>query len=477
MDVDAPEEISVDVPLVVDVDRTLLRTGLAYETLWAAFGRAPLRTLQCVFRNARSPARLKHDLANIATPRVELLPIQEELREHIRLAKEKGQDVHLMTEASQSMVDAIAKRLDLPGPHFGSTFEHILADEVRAEFLTNRFGRKGYDYAGKGFQDLPSWVTARKRIVVAPSPTLRQKLVSAAGPVEIIGHRWQPTVLLEEIRLYQWMKNSLLFLPLVASHQFELNTVLPVALAVAAFSLGASAIYILNDLVDLEADRIHPEKCNRPIACGWLPIPAAMASSVLLAIPALSLALAVGPPVAALTLLYMVSSLCYSLWLKRLRVFDVLALAFLFMLRIITGASAADIAVPPSLLALSFVALLALACVKRVTALKRLHFEGHLPGRSYAASDQFWLERMAYAMVPTAGTLFLIYAFEPQADLLYASKALLILAGIPLLGWLYRFIHLSTQGRTDFDPLRFVLHDRTGLALLSAGAFLVILAA
>lgn len=477
MDANALENSSENVPLVVDVDETLLRTDVLYETFWKAFGRAPVRVVRNALRHSRSPARFARDLAGISKPDVDLLPLQEELLVHIRSAREKGRDVHLVSGARQSLVDAIANRLDLPGPHFGSTPLRRLTGGARAEFLKDRFGRSGYDYAGHAPQDLPSWEAARQRIAVAPHPLLRMKLLAEAKPVDIIGERWRPMVLIEELRLYQWMKNILLFLPLVAAHQFGLDTVLPVALAAAAFSLGASAIYILNDLIDLEADRIHPEKRNRPIASGRLPITAAMAASALLGLLALSLALTVGPPVAALTLLYMASSLSYSLWLKRLRGFDVLALAFLFTLRILTGASAAGIPVPPTLLALSFVALLALACVKRVTALKRLNFRDHLPGRSYAAPDGVWLERTAYAMVPAAGALFLIYAFEPQAEALYTNKVLLILAGIPLLGWLYRVIRLSAQGREDYDPLRFVLHDRAGLALLCAGAVLVLLAA
>ncbi|HBS50892.1 MAG TPA: prenyltransferase, partial [Rhodobacteraceae bacterium] len=148
---------------------------------------------------------------------------------------------------------------------------------------------------------------------------MRRALARMGKPVETLEEPGRPGALLRELRPHQWIKNLLLFVPMLAAQRFEWIVTGQVALAALAFSLGASAIYVLNDLLDLDADRRHPEKRERPLAAGTLPIPAAMTASAGLALLTLILALAVGPPVAALTLLYMAGSLGYSLWLKKRR--------------------------------------------------------------------------------------------------------------------------------------------------------------
>jgi len=260
------------------------------------------------------------------------------------------------------------------------------------------------------------------------------------------------------------------------AHDLDPGGLAQVALAALAFSLGASAIYILNDLLDLESDRRHPEKRNRPIASGLLPIQTATGASAVLVLLALIIALGVSPAVGALTLLYMTGSLTYSLMLKKRRWLDVLALALFFMLRVFTGAVAAGVPIPPILLALGFTVFLALACAKRLTALSRLGAKGPLPGRGYSPADLMNLERIAYGSIAMAALLFLFYASGPRAAELYANPVLLAFAVIPLVIWLLRIVRLGIEGREDYDTVAFVLHDRAGWAILLAGLILIVLA-
>lgn len=316
----------------------------------------------------RSPARLKHALAAIGQPAVDRLPLRDSLAARAAEAARAGRPVHLVSGSPQALVDALARRLDLPGPHYGSDPERNLTGEVKAAFLARRFGVGGYDYAGNGRADLPAWQGARRAIAVAPPAGVRRALARMGKPVETLEEPGRPGALLRELRPHQWIKNLLLFVPMLAAQRFEWIVTGQVALAALAFSLGASAIYVLNDLLDLDADRRHPEKRERPLAAGTLPIPAAMTASAGLALLALILALAVGPPVAALTLLYMAGSLGYSLWLKKRRWLDVLALADLFLLRVLTGAVAAGVVLPPILFLFGFAIFFVLACAKRITA-------------------------------------------------------------------------------------------------------------
>lgn len=464
------------VPLVLDVDGTLLKTDQLYESFWASMAHDFGAAMRVALSDFRSPARLKRNLADIASPRANLLPVRREIADLARAAIRAGRPVHLVSGSDQALVNAVGDHLGLPGPHFGSDPDRNLTGAAKAAMLEARFGKGAYDYAGNAWPDLDSWGGARRIIAVNPPRALERRLRDMGKPVEIISDGWGPGDLVRELRPHQWVKNLLLFVPLLAAHDFGLAAVLAVAIATFAFSLGASSIYILNDLLDLDADRSHPEKRFRPIASGALPIQTAMKASVLLMICAILLALGVSPAVAGLTILYMIGSLSYSLWLKKRRWLDVLALACLFMIRLLTGAVAAQVAVPALLLVFSFAVFFALACVKRLTALSRMHPRDHLPGRGYSSRDLVPLERAAFASIPVAGGVFLVYVWGSQAASLYTMPLVASLAVVPILIWLVRMIRLSVAGREDYDPVRFVLHDWAGLALIAAGILLLVLA-
>lgn len=464
------------VPLVLDVDGTLLRTDLLYECFWAAMGRDVPATLRVALTRTRHPARMKHDLAAIAAPAIERLPVREAVLERARAAVKAGRPVHLVSGSPQALVDALARRLDLPGPHFGSDPDHNLTDAAKAAFLADRFGPGGYDYVGNAHADLRSWQGARRVIAVAPPAGVRRALARLEQPVEIIEDGWRPSALLRELRPHQWVKNLLLFAPMLAAQHFEWAVAGQVALATVAFSLGASAIYVLNDLLDLDADRRHPEKRTRPLASGALPIPLAMGASAVLVALALILALAVGPPVAGLTMLYMAGSLGYSLWLKKRRWLDVLALAGLFLLRVLTGAVAAGVGLPPILMVFGFAVFFVLACAKRITALSRLPVTGHLPGRGYVPADLARLGHAAHAAIGVVAVLYLGYGLGPSSAGFYDNQLLFALAVLPLIYWLWRMVRLAAQGREDFDPVRFVLRDRQGLLIALLGIVMIALA-
>lgn len=471
-----PDPDAQTIPLVLDVDGTLLRTDLLLESFWAALGHDVSATLRATARHLRRPAALKQALAGIARPEIDLLPLTPGIEALMTRARAEGRAVHLVSGAEQGLVEALAARLDLPGPHYGSAPGRNLTRATKAALLEQLFGAGGYDYAGNAAADLPAWRGARRVIAVQPGAGLARRIAALGKPVTVVPGGWHPGAALRELRPHHWVKNLLLVLPLLASHSFAPTQLLAVALAAMAFCLGASAIYILNDLLDLKADRTHPEKRHRPIASGALPIGPAMAISAALVLAAIVLSGAVSPAVTGLTLLYMASSLGYSLWLKRRRWLDVLALAAMFLLRVLTGAVAAGVAIPALIAAFAFAAFFALACVKRLTALARMSDRDHLPGRGYSRRDLVPLERAAFAAIPVSAGLLLAYVWGPHAAGLYGSPAVASLAVIPISLFLWRMVRLSLKGKEDYDPVRFLLRDRPGLLLMAAALGLFVLA-
>ncbi|WP_172961083.1 UbiA family prenyltransferase, partial [Oceaniglobus roseus] len=275
-----------------------------------------------------------------------------------------------------------------------------------------------------------------------------------------------PKALLRALRPHQWVKNILLVLPMIAAHDFTLATLLPVLAGILAFSAAASAIYVVNDLLDLDADRLHPTKCRRPFASGAVPLSAGMAAGLAAAAVALGLGVLLGPAFLAVILVYMVLSLSYSLRLKRMRWIDIFTLAALYTLRVVAGAAAAKVEVSVYMLVFIFPVFVTLGCVKRMTELALARDDGILPGRGYGRRDRGDLLNMSGVGMVGALVIFALYAFSAQGRALYPTTWVLLLALVPLAGWLLRMIALGYSGRQDYDPIVFAMRDRLGIGLL-----------
>ena len=455
-------------PLVLDVDGTLLRTDLLFENFWIALSTSFWVTLKTLLLCWRNPAKLKHDLFKIAQPNVELAPVNEHVLDRAMKARAQGRTVHIASGGHQKLVQAVAERFGFDGEVFGSSEEVNLAGGVKAEVLKHRFGEGGFDYVGNDKKDIPVWQVARQVIAVTGDEGLKGDLARFAPNLEYEeGATFSARALIKELRPYQWVKNLLLFFPLLAMHITDPLAYIWVAFTAVAFGLGASSIYILNDLLDLPADRVHPEKRLRPIASGALAIPHAMIASAALAILALAIAWAISPEGALLTLAYMGSSLGYSLWFKKRRWLDVLALATLFTLRVLTGAVVGQVAVPDILMLLVFFTFFALACVKRMTALTRLGVRDNLPGRGYSPGDLRVFQRASRGGILVAVMAIWVYALSESASLLYERPSILALAALPFGLWLFRTVLMSERGLEDYDPVVFVFRDRIGLVLVA----------
>lgn len=277
---------------------------------------------------------------------------------------------------------------------------------------------------------------------------------------------WNVRALLKAIRPHQWVKNILLLLPLLAAHRFDSGSLLLALLGIVAFSAAASSIYVVNDLVDLEADRLHPKKCKRPFASGTVPLTVGMLTGLVLVSVALGVGAYLGPKFLAITLLYVFVSVAYSMRLKRMRWVDIILLASLYSVRVVAGAAAAGVAVSGAMLFFIFPVFLTLGAVKRLTELTLATNDERLPGRGYGRPDRGKLLNFAVVSMISALVIFFIYSQSAQAMALYPDRWFLWLAILPLAAWLFRMVRLGYYGKQDYDPIVFALSDKRGIGLI-----------
>jgi len=453
-------------PLVLDVDGTFLRTDMLYESFWAGLGQDPVTVLRLTARHFRQPAILKEMLARAVPLRTDLLPVNREIAEMAVAARAEGSEVILASASYRSLVQQLARDHDLSPRVFASESGHNLKGKAKADALVEAFGPHGFHYAGNETVDLPVWQQAEAAIIVGPHDAIAKTLSEQGRHVSKVPGGWNWRDLRRALRPHQWVKNSLLLLPMIAAHDFALTTLFMVLAGIVAFSAAASSIYIVNDLLDLEADRLHPTKCRRPFAIGKVPIRIGMIACAALAVLALVIGAALGAAFLAVILVYMIASLAYSLRLKRMRWVDVFTLAALYTLRVVAGAAASGVDVSIYMLIFIFPVFLTLGCVKRMTELALARDDEPLPGRGYGRRDRGDLLNMSGLGIAGALTIFALYSVSDQGRSLYPTTWILWLTLIPIAGWLIRMVALGFYGKQDYDPIVFALRDRLGIGLL-----------
>ncbi len=452
-------------PLVLDVDGTFLKTDMLLETFWAGLGTDPVATLRASFANLSHPERLKAELARIAPIRTDLLPVNPEVADLALKSRMAGREVVLASASDRSLVEPLAREYGLSERVFASDAGHNLKGAAKAKALVDAYGAGGFDYAGDSTVDMAVWEQAENALVVGHVASARALSAQGRNVVELSGG-WSWRALIKALRPHQWVKNVLLLLAMIAAHRFDLETLVPILWGIAAFSAAASSIYIVNDLLDLEADRLHPTKCRRPFASGTVPISVGMAAFVLLALFALGVAAALNWQFFGVVVLYMILSLAYSLRLKRLRWVDISTLAALYTIRVIAGAAAGQVEVSIYMLIFIFPVFVTLGCVKRLTELTLATSDDRLPGRGYGRPDRGDLVNVAWLGTVGALLIFFLYSISEQGRLLYPTTWILWVAMIPMGLWLVRMVALGWLGKQDYDPIVFAMRDKFGIGIL-----------
>lgn len=470
---------SRQLPLCVDLDGTLTPIDTLHESLLDLAKQAPAALLQLPGWLARGKAAFKREVAARSELDVATLPYRQDLLDWLREQRDSGRRLVLATAAHRSIADAVAAHLGIFDEVIATGDGDNLHGDGKRRALVARFGERGYDYVGNEAADLAVWRSARTAIVVGhPRLSARAAAVAEAGPV-FAPEPATPKLWIRAMRLYQWVKNLLVFVPAVLAHRIGEPAVLADSLlAFLAFGLCASSVYLINDLLDLGADRQHRRKCLRPFASGRLSARGGVIAAGSLLLLSVAVALAAGLAFALVLALYFGFTLAYSLRLKRAATVDVMTLAGLYTLRIVAGGAATEVQVTFWLLAFSMFLFLSLAMAKRYTELFEAAKAGaaSAAGRGYQASDLPTLLSLGISAGYAAVVIMALYVNSQESITRYGDPRPLWLICPLMLYWISRVWMLSSRGRMTDDPIVFALTDRISLGVFGVMGVCVLLA-
>ncbi|MCA8882270.1 MAG: UbiA family prenyltransferase [Rhodobacteraceae bacterium] len=449
--------------LVVDLDGTLLRSDMLFETFWNAFSRDWRTPFRAVAALRGGKAALKRTLAQHSAVDVETLPYDPEVIAYVKNWRARGGRTALVTASDSELAAKIAAHLDIFDDVQGSDGEQNNKGPAKAALLAERYGDTGYAYMGDTHADLPVWDGARLAITVNAPAGLRRQADALGTAVEHLSTVPSSAApYLKALRPHQWLKNILIFLPLLAAHQYDGITFLKSLFAFAAFCMVASSVYVLNDLLDLAADRVHPRKCKRPFASGSVPI----AHGTWLAGGLLScgtvIAIFLGGPFLAAMVLYYIVTTAYSLYLKRQVIIDICVLAGLYTMRIVAGGAATGIPLSVWLLAFSIFFFFSLAAVKRQAELVDSAERGKLgaSGRGYHVDDLPLISQIGISSGYVSVLVMALYVNSPAVTKLYTSPSALWGICLVLLYWVTRMVMVTHRGQMHDDPVVYAAKDR-----------------
>jgi len=461
-------------PLVVDLDGTLVKTNLLLESLLALLKEKPQYAFVLPVWLLRGRAYLKQQVTRRVSLDVSILPYQDDFLDYLKTQHTAGRSLVLATASDGQIAQQVADHLKLFDFVLASDGTTNLSGDLKRDRLVREFGEKGFDYAGNDRHDLAVWPSARKAIVVNPTPSVSSRVARVVQVDRVFKDRRHGLIdYLKALRPHHWLKNFLVFVPLLAAHRFDDITLVGKALlAFVAFGCLASAGYLLNDLLDLSSDRLHPRKQLRPFAAGDLSLSYALPMiPLLVALGCLTGAL-ISPIFVAVALTYFGLSATYSLYARRIALLDVIVLAGLYTLRIIAGSASVAIWPSPRLLAFSTFLFFSLALVKRYSELA----VNHVQARGYELSDQELLASMGIASGYVAVLVLALYINTETAHVLYRRYELLWFLCPLLLYWISHLWLSAHRRKMLEDPIVFATSDRTSRILMILMAVVIALA-
>lgn len=464
-------------PLIVDLDGTLIQTDMLHESTVAACAQQPLTVLRLPFWLQAGKARLKAELAQRVEVDAAVLPYHHDLIVWLKQQKADGRTVILCTASDKKIAEQIAVEVGLFDEVIASDGASNIAGANKADVLVERFGNKGFDYVGNSDADLPVWQVSDCSIVVNAT----DKVVAAAqalGNVEKIFPQQKIDVLMwaQMLRVHQWLKNLLIFIPLFTAHLLgDMSRLLPMTGAFIAFCLCASSVYIANDLMDLGSDRHHVRKRYRPFASGAVPIALGVVVAPLLLLLSLGIGSLINSAFVAVLLGYFILTCAYSLKLKQIVLLDCFVLAILYTVRIVAGAVAGDLQVTFWLLAVSVFLFLSLAFVKRYAELEIQVLKGthKVHGRGYLTSDAPLLQTLGISAGYVAVAMLALYVNSDSVTRLYESPKVTWGAVPTLLFWVSWVWLRAHRGQMHDDPVIFAVKDK--ISLITGVCFVIFL--
>ncbi|MDR1656050.1 MAG: UbiA family prenyltransferase [Deltaproteobacteria bacterium] len=457
--------------LALDLDGTLLGTDSLWELFFKALSLGRLAPLAWLVSGRLA---FKKRLAETVELDFDRLPWNQRVIDLAMAHREAGGEVWLATAANEAMAVKVCARFDFFSGYLASDDKINLKSRAKARELSGRFGRGKYAYAGDSRADVAVWAEADRAIVVN-SGRLSRLARPLSGKVEVIAPVGTKSPSLGQIlsaaRAYQWVKNIILFVPIFLAHAFSAANFGRVFLAFIVFCLFSSAGYIINDLLDIDSDRRHPSKHNRPFASGAIDLSRGGLIFLGALVGGLVIASLVGQLFILLAGIYLVSAVLYSLRFKSVAILDVIVLTLLYTLRILAGGQAVGLEVSQWLLSFSFFTFASLSLFKRLTELKRLTQAAASENtrRPYVAADAGFIRSIAAGSICCAVLTLAIYVGDAAARKYYGFPGLLLAFCPILFYWLARLLKLADEGKIDYDPIIFVLSDRQSWICLGLG--------
>jgi 4-hydroxybenzoate polyprenyltransferase/phosphoserine phosphatase len=465
-------------PLVVDLDGTLTATDTLIESLIQVLKKNPISIFPMLFWLTRGRAAFKTWVASHARINAALLPYHAPLVVYLEAEKARGRTIVLATAAHVSIAEQVYAHFPFFDSFISSSGNHNLKGTNKLAAIQQQVGTQ-FVYAGDSSADLPIWKEAAGAVVVGASRTVTasaRKLTVIE--MEFPKQRASGKVWLKALRVHQWLKNVLLFVPLATTFSFlSLGNFLPVIAAFIAFSLAASATYIVNDLWDLETDRQHPRKKMRPFASAQIPVIHGLAAAAFLLTAAILLASNISTAFVLFLFLYIVVTSTYSFVLKSYTLLDVMVLSLLYTLRILAGAAALEVPTSQWLLAFSMFVFLSLALVKRCSELIGMRADQRTSsaGRDYHVEDLTVLWPMGVATTACSIVVFGLFIHSPETQARYMTPSILWATAFLLCYWLFRLWIKTARGEMHDDPVVYALIDRgSRLTVAAIGASMLL---
>ena len=473
----AAARVETETPLCVDLDGTLVKSDTLYDSLLVLLRTHPRKIPHLFGKLLQGKAAFKAYLTDSVALDVAHLPYNRKLLLYLQTERARGRDIYLATGADVRLARRIAAHLAIFSGVLGSDGDVNLTGNHKLHRLRTNLN-ESFSYIGNATPDLPLLAAATEAMVANPTRSLRARMrARGIQPVREFEERQHPLKsVIKAIRIHQWAKNILIFVPLLLAHDLRFATVTSAVLAFFCFSLVASATYIVNDLLDVEADRRHPGKRRRPFASGDLSAIAGLEIVVLFLALSLIGARLLPPLFLAWLLVYLACTLAYSIYLKRVPLVDVLVLSGLYTVRLLVGGAATDTTISQWLAGFSVFLFFSLALVKRFAELENLRASASQPrnGRGYLLSDIEQLRAFGTASAYAAVVIFSIYISSRDVMTHYARPNRLWLAVPLLLLWLSRIWLLASRGELNEDPVVFAFTDKMSL-LIGAMVTLVVL--
>lgn len=468
-------------PICVDLDGSLIHSDLLLESFLLLLKRNPLYVFLIPVWLLKGKAVLKAEIAKRVDLNAAVLPYTQSFVVWLRERRTLGHPIWLCTASDQRLAQRVADHLGCFDGVLASDGVTNLSGRRKAQALVDRFGEKGFDYCGNHAVDLAVWAHARQAVVVNASAALAKR----AAQVSVVAETFPFAgggikAWLKALRVHQWAKNALIFVPVAAAHKLtDVTVVWQALLAFVAFSLCASSVYLLNDLLDLESDRAHHSKCHRPFASGRLNLLHGLLLAPLLLLGAFALSwTGVSLPFVGVLVVYYVVTLAYSFGLKRVVMIDVLTLAGLYTVRIVAGAAATDIPLSFWLLMFSIFIFLSLAIVKRYAELYVMREKGKLSasGRGYHVEDLSLLQNLGSASGYLSILVLALYVNSPEISVMYRHPKVVWFLVPVMLYWVSRIWVETHRGNMHDDPLVYALKDRVSLLTGAVAAVVLWLA-